>query len=90
MSAKETGLPSNDESESSSSSEVPFLVTHWLANYKGGSNNNLTPEQKVAISKIRKATSEIASAFSSLGAFGQSLPVSGIPKDSYLEQTKRI
>mmetsp|Transcript_9846 Transcript_9846/g.23194 ORF Transcript_9846/g.23194 Transcript_9846/m.23194 type:complete len:2231 (+) Transcript_9846:109-6801(+) len=77
MSAKETGLPpSNHES---SSSEVPFLVTHWLANYNGGgstttTNNKLNPEQKAAIDKIRKATSEIASAFSSLGAFGQSMP----------------
>ena len=59
-----------------SSSEVPFLVTHWLANYNGGGNNNLTPEHKEALEKIRKATSEIAAAFSTLGAYGQSMPVS--------------
>ncbi|CAJ1969682.1 unnamed protein product [Cylindrotheca closterium] len=80
--AKETGSPSANAS--SSTSEVPFLVTHWLANYNNNNNNNnisngsstanLSPEQKEAIVKIRKATAQIASAFTSLGAFGQSMP----------------
>ena len=89
MSAKETGLPSNESLSSlSTSSEVPFLVTHWLANYNGGNTTNLSPQQKEAIEKIRKATSQIASAFTSLGAFGQSMPVSGT-KDNALERTNR-
>jgi hypothetical protein len=53
--------------------EIPFLVTHWLANYE-------TKEQKEehlrAIQRIRKATSDIASAFASLGAYGTAFQVS--------------
>jgi hypothetical protein len=82
--------------------DLPFLVTHWLANYNkntntnGNGNNNeettstttttttttttntntavddvqTMQHRAEAMAKIRKATSDIASAFASLGAFG--------------------
>jgi hypothetical protein len=67
--------------------ELPFLVTHWLANYGTASQSRGTtgataapgftdaasprdPQQREAIERIRRATAEIASAFSSLGAYG--------------------
>lgn len=75
MSAKETGLSEEDRSP-----EIPFLVTHWLANYNvglpGKESNVVNPDQEAALDRIRKAASDIASAFAVLGAFGQSLPVS--------------
>jgi hypothetical protein len=75
------------------SQDLPFLVTHWLANYNknnGNGNNEETAttastttttntavdelqtmqRRAEAMAKIRKATSDIASAFASLGAFG--------------------
>ena len=78
------------------SQDLPFLVTHWLANYNenNGNGNNGNNEETArtastttttntavddlqtmqrraeAMAKIRKATSDIASAFASLGAFG--------------------
>ena len=58
----------------SMSSELPFLVTHWLANgYQAGdeeSDRAEEAEQSAARERIRKAAAELASAFSVLGAFG--------------------
>jgi hypothetical protein len=65
--------------------ELPFLVTHWLANY--GNNNNivgatgttasaLERDRQEAIARIRRATTEIASAFRTLGAYGTTFRVS--------------
>jgi hypothetical protein len=77
--------------------EIPFLVTHWLANFgKGGgtttnnsssssssnknnnNNNNTSNEEaeQIAIAKIRRAASDIADAFTTLGAYGTTLRVS--------------
>ena len=74
--------------------EIPFLVTHWLANYGNSSssinnnsssnnnnnNNNNSKEaqdrEQMALAKIRRATSEIASALNTLGAYGTTLRVS--------------
>ena len=58
--------------------EIPFLVTHWLANYVRQQKKEGLPdaEQKAIIDKISNATNEIASAFSSLGAFGTTVDVS--------------
>lgn len=62
--------------------DLPFLVTHYLANfhkeeYKEESKaSSLDPEQKEALDRIRRATNEIASAFSTLGAYGTSYRVS--------------
>jgi hypothetical protein len=73
--------------------DLPFIVTHWLANYNknnGNGNNKETARtastttttntavddlqtiqrRAEAMAKIRKASSDIASAFASLGAFG--------------------
>lgn len=56
---------------------LPFLVTHWLANFgsgNGGSSED-NEERRQAIERIRNAGAEIASAFSTLGAFGVTRPV---------------
>jgi hypothetical protein len=53
--------------------EIPFLVTHWLANYE---TKEKKEEHQDAIQRIRKATSDIASAFASLGAYGTAFQVS--------------
>ena len=67
--------------------ELPFLVTHWLANYKqresdDSSENCYDQEAKhrehAAIANIRRATSELASAFASIGAYGTTFRVSGL------------
>ena len=102
--------PNNGSSSNNSNGqiqqELPFLVTHWLANYgrRGGNNdgrnNNLDDsntsmttsnshagddtstnslqqqrEREEALSTIRRATSELASAFSVLGAYGSTMQV---------------
>lgn len=57
------------ETPSINPSELPFLVTHWLSNFDGDENNE-------AVKRLRSAASEVASAFSDLGAFGTSNNVS--------------
>lgn len=59
---------------------LPFIVTHWLANFEGGSNLE-SDEQRRAVERIRNASAEIASAFSSLGAFGSTIRVSIIQEE---------
>ena len=68
----------SSEGRAINQADVPFLVTHWLANYHQGESkdDNEDPERKEAMQKIRKATSEIASAFCALGAFGTTFRVS--------------
>lgn len=61
---------SNNESNPA---DIPFLVTHWLANYD---TKEKTDESQQEIRRIRKATSDIASALASLGAFGTAFQVS--------------
>jgi hypothetical protein len=70
--------------------EIPFLVTHWLANYgaehvkKQHSNINSAhdhvvatdQERREALARIRRATNEIAAAFATLGAYGTTFRVS--------------
>eukprot|EP00531_Pseudo-nitzschia_arenysensis_P009052 CAMPEP_0116157440 /NCGR_PEP_ID=MMETSP0329-20121206/23345_1 /TAXON_ID=697910 /ORGANISM="Pseudo-nitzschia arenysensis, Strain B593" /LENGTH=2316 /DNA_ID=CAMNT_0003654547 /DNA_START=150 /DNA_END=7100 /DNA_ORIENTATION=- len=56
--------------------EIPFLVTHWLANYGNTNTNNNDPideQQRFAMAKIKSAASELASAFTTLGAYGTTL-----------------
>ena len=103
----------NNNTTSHLQQELPFLVTHWLANYgRHGSNNDdsrnnnldesntIIPtsnssragddtstnnslqqqqqqqrEREEALSTIRRATSELASAFSILGAYGSTMQV---------------
>lgn len=52
--------------------ELPFLVTHWLHNYQGPEAGGGNREREEAIERLRTATSEMAAAFSSLGAYGTS------------------
>lgn len=55
---------------------LPFLVTHWLANLeRDKSDSNDSEERQRALERIRDASAEIASAFSSLGAFGTTIHV---------------
>ena len=66
------------------SEDLPFLVTHWLAHYsadrvQGNQESKVEaddPERKRALERIRSATAELASAFTSLGAYGTTIPVS--------------
>jgi hypothetical protein len=60
--------------------ELPFLVTHWLANlhHQNPRSDNEPNEEgeherarrRDAIRRIRQAASDLASAFEDLGAFG--------------------
>ena len=71
-----------DPSDQISQEDLPFLVTHYLANFhkeecrEDSKASSLDPEQKEALDRIRRATNEIASAFSTLGAYGTSYRVS--------------
>ncbi|KAL3920258.1 MAG: hypothetical protein SGILL_003351, partial [Bacillariaceae sp.] len=64
--------------------ELPFLVTHWLANYGSNSDDPTVgtnsarsqDERQEAMERLRLATSELASAFSTLGAYGTTFRVS--------------
>jgi hypothetical protein len=60
-------------------SELPFLVTHWLANYREEEGDMGDQQRQEALERLRNATSEMAAAFSSLGAYGTSSRVSFIP-----------
>jgi flagellin-like hook-associated protein FlgL len=60
--------------------ELPFLVTHWLANYdnRAGTAAASGPsevERQQAMARIHHATSEIASALATLGAYGTTVRV---------------
>jgi hypothetical protein len=81
----------NDNDNDSNSShrdqtELPFLVTHWLSTLynkpTGGPKNaaaaDTNVEQKEAVDKIRRAAADLASAFSTLGAFGTASRVSSV------------
>lgn len=67
----------------SSSSDLPFLVTHWLQNAAVNTNeqtpNDGSEEAKIAqqdaIYRVRKATRDLAGAFADLGMFGVTLNV---------------
>ncbi len=73
MSHTETDFPTPFDN-----AEVPFLVTHWLANLHGANflaNNGENRDERSrrdAIRRIRRAAVDIASAFTDLGAFGVS------------------
>ncbi len=72
-----TVVASMESNASPCSEGLTFLVTHWLANFNGGGTSNVeNEERRRALERIRNASAEIASAFSSLGAFGTTIPVS--------------
>ncbi len=71
------------------SSDLPFLVTHWLSHYSvenNAQNGNSIPTghgtsatdeaQQDALNRIQRATNDLANAFADLGAFGVNLSVS--------------
>lgn len=66
--------------EPTAAADLPFLVTHWLANYNNNqqqeSTIGSTPEERNAIQRIRRAASELSSAFHALGSFGTTTRVS--------------
>ena len=84
------GNDSDSNSSKRDPTELPFLVTHWLStlyNPQGGKKNaaagtnaaadtNTNVEQQEAMDKIRRAAADLASAFSTLGAFGTASRVS--------------
>ena len=79
----------SDLAMESSTSDLPFLVTHWLSNAipsrnrcslrtpndLDGNDDNETKKQD-AIDRIRNATRDLADAFADLGMFGATLNVS--------------
>lgn len=78
--------PANDMlSSGAASSELPFLVTHWLANYRvlGGQGTG-DRQRDEAIERLRNAASEMATAFSAVGAYGTSSLVSAAAPSSPL------
>jgi hypothetical protein len=80
------GNDSDSNSSNRDPTELPFLVTHWLSTLyqpQGGKKNaadaaatDTNVEQTEAMDKIRRAAADLASAFSTLGAFGTASRVS--------------
>ena len=69
----------NYPSSTRQSSDLPFLVTHWLTSYgldSDGHEECKEQQNADALERIRKATSELSQAFSDLGAFGHTIGVS--------------
>eukprot|EP00980_Cylindrotheca_fusiformis_P006269 scaffold1340_cov122-Cylindrotheca_fusiformis.AAC.12 len=66
----------NSDNPTIDKKDIPFLVTHWLANYSAAPADDDKDKNQEAIQRIRKATSDIASAFASMGAYGTSFQVS--------------
>jgi hypothetical protein len=60
---------SNQATAHAATSDLPFLVTHWLSNY------HVDDKQSEEVIRIRKAAAELSAAFSSLGAFGKKVLV---------------
>jgi hypothetical protein len=81
------GDSNNNSTPNNRQDDLPFLVTHWLANYgrlrqRHDDDNDAyhhhprqRQEEEDALSTIRRATAELASAFSSLGAYGTTIRV---------------
>ena len=62
---EDSGTPQLDPSE------LPFLVTHWLSNYRRQRQSNLTGNNsEEALQRLQTAANEVASAFADLGVFG--------------------
>ena len=75
---------SNGGESNNAKSALPFLVTHWLSEFSSnahdtGSNRDEDTRRKEEIlMRISNATSDLAAAFTDLGAFGVALSVSKI------------
>jgi hypothetical protein len=80
MSSNPSGM---DTGMNNPSTDLPFLVTQYLASFAAAPRNAGSEEEKggansshhAAIDCIRKATYDIAAAFADLGAFGVTLQV---------------
>ena len=62
----------SESSTGSDGANLPFLITHWLSNFKPGQEDGGDAR---GISRVHKAAAELASAFRDLGAYGQALNV---------------
>ena len=74
-----------DQRTDGASTDLPFLVTHWLAHYNQQQHpqeQSPTVERRAeeweAIQRIHRAASELSSAFHALGSFGTTTRVSQI------------
>jgi hypothetical protein len=74
-SAVETFQPESDVLHTITG-EVPFLITHWLAGFTDRTAVEAESEVVAAMSKIQKATEDLAIAFQTLGAYGKMMKVS--------------
>lgn len=79
--SNEMDLETNHEDDRVST-ELPFLVTHWLAGYNpphqqqhqaNNDENDNDDERKAATRKIHRLAADLASAFATLSAFGSSV-----------------
>lgn len=68
--------------------DLPFLVTHWLAHYQdaAGPAEGRTAEEIAAMRQIRRAASELSTAFHALGSFGATTRVSTIRRWVWLNE----
>jgi hypothetical protein len=91
------GNDSDSNNSNRDPTELPFLVTHWLSTLyqpQGGKKNaadaaataadTTNVEQQEAMDKIRRAAADLASAFSTLGAFGTASRVSYVGGGVYI------
>ena len=71
LDGSQLGAANAEDYERGDGEGIPFLVTHWLEHFANVGNQELSSqEQAEAFEKIRRATSDLASAFSTLGAYG--------------------
>ena len=83
------GNTNAEDGKRGGSGDVPFLVTHWLGQFgKKNDQGRRNQDQAEALQKIRLATAEIASAFSTLGAYGTVNPVRHSSR--YLETSGKL
>eukprot|EP00934_Nitzschia_sp_Nitz4_P007938 Nitzschia sp. Nitz4//scaffold221_size33835//940//7855//NITZ4_007849-RA/size33835-augustus-gene-0.0-mRNA-1//1//CDS//3329542551//7928//frame0 len=72
------------------SEEVPFLVTNWLVNYSTVRQQTPTNDtQRQALERFRRATAEIASSLSVLGAFGESSQPTLFDSNSEVQEPRK-
>ena len=65
---------SEEDASTGAAEQLPFLVTHWLSQYSSNTASESLEEQE-ALDRVRRATSELAGAFASLGAYGTAMRV---------------
>jgi hypothetical protein len=78
----ETTIPQESDVVRTTTGEIPFLITHWLAGLKDAEKIDdmqieLSSERVAAMAKIQNAAQDLAIAFQTLGAFGKIMKVRG-------------